>query len=210
VAPQTTALWAKRWSRVSWLSKYNAKSNPRVSLACLDRKASLGQSGCCKVAAPSLREMTINGLPLHPLVVHAAVVFVPLAALSVLAFVVPPWRWAARWPALVLVALAAGAVQLAAMTGDSLQHQVGRNPLVENHEMWAGRLQAATWVLAGLTLVAFWCLPHVTRLQGGEDREGRVAVLARPLVVLLPLAAVAVIVLVVLTGDAGARAVWGH
>jgi uncharacterized membrane protein len=154
--------------------------------------------------------MSINGLPLHPLVVHAAVVFVPLAALSVLAFVVPTWRWAARWPALVFVALAAGAVQLAAMTGDSLQHQVGRNPLVENHEMWAGRLQAATWVLAGLTLVAFWCLPHVTRLQGGDDKEGRVAVLARPLVVLLPLAAVAVIVLVVLTGDAGARAVWGH
>jgi hypothetical protein len=152
--------------------------------------------------------MSINGLPLHPLVVHAAVVFVPLAALAVLAFVVPRWRWAARWPALVGAVLAAGSVQLAAMTGDSLQRQVGRSALIETHEMWAGRLQTATWVLAALTLVAFWSLPHVTRIADGCDKQARLAVLERPLALLLPLAAVAVIVLVVLTGDAGARAVW--
>ena len=153
--------------------------------------------------------MTINGLPLHPLVVHAAVVFVPLAALAAIAFVVPKWRWAARWPALASAALAAGSVQLAAMTGDSLKHQVGRSSaLIETHEMWAGRLQTATWVLAALTLVAFWSLPHVTGLAGGRDKGAKVAVLERPLLVLLPLTAVAVVVLVVLTGDAGARAVW--
>jgi uncharacterized membrane protein len=150
----------------------------------------------------------INGIPMHPLVVHAAVVFVPLAALAVIAFVVPKWRWAARWPALVVVALAAGSVQLAAMTGDSLKEKVGRSALIETHEMWAGRLQTATWVMAALTLVAFWSLPHVTRVSGGRDKPARVAVLERPLVVLLPVAAVAVVVLVVLTGDAGARAVW--
>jgi hypothetical protein len=152
--------------------------------------------------------MTINGMPLHPLVVHAAVVLTPLAALAVVAYVVPKWRWAMRWPALVSVVLAAGSVQLAAMTGDSLQHQVGRSPLIETHEMWAGRLQTATWVLAGLTLVAFWSLPHITRITGGRDKQARAAVLEKPLIVLLPLMAVAVLVLVVLTGDAGARAVW--
>jgi len=152
--------------------------------------------------------MTINGLPLHPLVVHAAVVLVPLAALAVIAFVVPTWRWLARWPALALAALAAGSVQLAAMTGDSLKRQVGPTALIQTHEMWAGRLQAATWVLAALTLLAFWTLPHVTRLTGGRDKGARVGVLERPLLVVLPLCAVAVMVLVVLTGDAGARAVW--
>jgi uncharacterized membrane protein len=90
--------------------------------------------------------MQINGIPLHPLIVHAAVVFVPLAALAVIAFVVPKWRWAARWPALVTVVIAAVSVQLAAMTGDSLKHKVGGSQLIENHEMWAGRLQAGTWV----------------------------------------------------------------
>ena len=40
--------------------------------------------------------MEINGLPLHPLVVHAAVVFVPLAALAAIALrCVPRWRWLA-------------------------------------------------------------------------------------------------------------------
>ena len=152
--------------------------------------------------------MTINGVPLHPLVVHAAVVLTPMAVLATILLVVPRWRWAVRWPALVLAALAAISVQLAAMTGDDLLHRVGSSALVQTHEMWAGRLQAATWVLAGVTLVAFWVLPHATPVRHGEDREARLPVLVRPVTLLLPILAVAVLVLVVLTGDAGARAVW--
>jgi len=152
--------------------------------------------------------MTVNGLPLHPLVVHAAVVFVPLAALAAIAFAVPKWRWAARWPALVLAGLAAVAVQLAAMTGDSLKEKVGGSALVATHEMWAGRLQAGMWVLAAATLLAFWALPHATPVHGAADKEARGTVVQRPLVVLLPVLAVVVLGLVVMTGDAGARAVW--
>ena len=152
--------------------------------------------------------MSINGVPLHPLLVHLAVVFVPLAALLVSAYCVPRLRWITRWPALVTAAIAAGAVQLSAVTGSDLKAKLGENPLIENHEMWAGRLQAATWVLAGAMLVAFWAFPHVTRLMGGQDRQGRVAALEKPLMVLLPVLAVSVLVLVVITGDAGARAVW--
>ena len=58
-------------------------------------------------------------------------------------------------------------------------------------------------------IVAFWALGYVTRLAGGADREARVPALEKPLMVLLLVAAVAVLVLVFLTGDAGARAVWG-
>lgn len=152
--------------------------------------------------------MTINGIPLHPLVVHAAVVFTPLAVVAVVALLVPRWRWAARWVALALVALAAGSVQLAAMTGDALKRRVGGSALIETHEMWAGRLQVATWVLAAVTLVAFWVLPHTTALREGRDKEVRLPVLVLPVTLLLPILAVAVLVLVVLTGDAGARAVW--
>jgi hypothetical protein len=44
--------------------------------------------------------MTFAGLPLHPLVVHAAVVLTPLAALLVVgSAVLPRWRWLTRWPA---------------------------------------------------------------------------------------------------------------
>ena len=43
--------------------------------------------------------MEINGLPLHPLVVHAVVVLSPLAALGGLLYAaVPRWRWWLRWP----------------------------------------------------------------------------------------------------------------
>ena len=46
--------------------------------------------------------MEFHGIPLHPLVVHAAVVFTPLAALSALGFaLVERWRGYLRWPTLV-------------------------------------------------------------------------------------------------------------
>ena len=152
--------------------------------------------------------MEINGVPAHPLVVHAAVVFVPMAASFVGAYAVPRLRWATRWPAAVTVVLAAVSVQLSAMTGGQLKEKLGENPLIETHEMWAGRLQAGTWVLAGATLVAFWVFPHVTRLAGSSNREARLGVLEKPLMVLLPVLSIIVLVLVVVTGDAGARAVW--
>ncbi len=152
--------------------------------------------------------MAINGVPIHPLVVHGAVVFVPLAALLVMAYVVPKYRWAARWPALVLTTLAAAFVQLSASTGEELEHKVGESALISTHAEWAGRLQFVTWVLFAAMALAFWALPHVTQLRDAEHRQARVAALEKPMMVLLPLLAVAVLVLVVVTGDAGARSVW--
>jgi hypothetical protein len=154
--------------------------------------------------------MTVNGIPAHPLVVHAAVVLVPLAALLATAYAVwPRWRWQTRTPAAVLAVVAAASVQLAAMTGDQLKSSLHEDTsLIHTHEQYAGLLQAAMWVLAGLMVIAWWALPHENPLPDKDHREG-VTVLARPLVALLPLASAAVLVLVVLTGDAGARAVWG-
>jgi hypothetical protein len=146
--------------------------------------------------------MEFNGLPLHPLVVHAAVVFVPLAALAGLAYVVPRWRGLLRWPMLAAAAIAAASVQLSAMSGQDLEHErhLG-GPLLAKHEMWAGRLQTGTWVMAAIVLVAVWAVPRV-RSRGG------VAVLGQVLVVALPLAALVELYLVFRTGDAGAKAVW--
>jgi hypothetical protein len=153
--------------------------------------------------------MEINGVPLHPLVIHAVVVFVPLAALAAIAMSLPRWRWLARWPALLLTLGATAAAYVATLTGEDLQESRSlESPLIETHEEWGERLMIGMWIFAGLVLVAFWVLPHVTRLAGGRDRVAKMAVLERPLMVLLPVAAVAVLVLVVLTGDAGARAVW--
>jgi hypothetical protein len=153
--------------------------------------------------------MTIGGVPLHPLVVHAAVVLTPVAALAVAAnALVPRWRWLLRHAALLLALGAAGAVQAAAMTGDTLARAFPPgNTLIADHEMWAGRLQAATWVMAGIAVVAWWALGVVSPFPTG-NRVSRVRILDKALVVVLPVVALAVLVLVVLTGHAGAQAVW--
>jgi uncharacterized membrane protein len=153
--------------------------------------------------------MEINGTPLHPLVVHAVVALVPLAAVAGMAMAVPRYRWLARWPALLLTLGATAATYVARITGNDLEHDRHLDsPLVHTHEEWADRLMIAMWIFAALVIVAFWVFPHVTRIAGGRDREAKVAALEKPLTVLVPLAAIAVLVLVVLTGDAGARAVW--
>jgi uncharacterized membrane protein len=154
--------------------------------------------------------VTIHGIPLHPLVVHAAVVLVPLAALFAAAYaVLPQRRWQTRTPAALLAIAAAASVQLAAMTGDQLKSSLHEDTsIIRTHEHWAGLLQAACWALAALVVVAWWALPHENPLPDRDHRHG-VRLLALPLSVLLPLASVTVLVLVVLTGDAGARAVWG-
>ncbi|GAB4002780.1 hypothetical protein GCM10028772_04590 [Nocardioides ultimimeridianus] len=150
-------------------------------------------------------QMTINGLPLHPLVVHGAVVFAPIAGLLALAYLVPRWRHHLRWPLLVVGALAAVLVWLAGFTGGSLESSASMRTAMEvnpalaqaihHHEDLAGKLQASTWVLAAVAAAAWWF----------HHRPGRVRT---ALMVLLPICGLAALVLVAMTGDAGARAVW--
>jgi uncharacterized membrane protein len=71
---------------------------------------------------------TVNGLPLHPLVVHAVVVLLPLACLGVIAVAVRS-TWRARYAGLVLAAtaVATAAIPVATNSGQSLERRVG-NP----------------------------------------------------------------------------------
>jgi len=153
--------------------------------------------------------ITVHGIPAHPLVVHAAVVLVPLGALFAAAYALwPQRRWQTRTPAAVLAIAAALSVQLATLTGGQLKDHLHETTLIHTHEEYAGYLQAAMWVLAALMVVAWWALPHENPLPDQDHRSG-VRSLAWPLTVLVPICSIAVLVLVVMTGDAGARAVWG-
>ncbi|MFL6060847.1 MAG: hypothetical protein ACJ72E_06430, partial [Marmoricola sp.] len=102
--------------------------------------------------------MHINGLPLHPLVVHLVVVLAPAAGvLAVVYAAVPRWRWWTRLPLLVSGVGGALATWLAAASGDNLKHQLGlRGHLIAVHEMWAGRLQASMWAIAAVAVLAWW------------------------------------------------------
>ena len=151
-------------------------------------------------APPTLADMEINGVPLHPLVVHAAVVFAPLAALAALAYAgVPRWREWLRWPLFVLAVVATGAILGAYFSGENLldsRPQLGDIEAVRDHQEYAEKLY---WTGIGFGIVTV--LATLAHRRGGT--------LAGVLRVLSAAAAIGVLVLVVLTGDEGARAVWG-
>ena len=69
---------------------------------------------------------TVFGLPVHPLLVHATVVIVPLAALAVLlAAVWPRFRAWAGWGPLALAVAAVVLAPLSTSSGEELEHRVG-------------------------------------------------------------------------------------
>jgi uncharacterized membrane protein len=144
--------------------------------------------------------MEINGLPLHPLVVHAAVVFGPLAAIAAQAYVVlPAWRDRLRWPMLVLALMGTGAIAAAYVSGmnffNSRPPELQQLDLLQTHRTRAIRLFWVTLGFGVLAVLAAWL----------HNRTGAVRVVLN---VLLGLAALAVLALAVLAGDSGSRAVW--
>jgi hypothetical protein len=162
--------------------------------------------------------MEIAGLPLHPLVVHAAVTVVPLAAVLALALaVMPRWRWLSRWPAAGAAVLAAAVAWVARLSGEALladrpflvQTEPLRSQVLE-HQRLGELLSLVSLPFAVLAVLAAWALPGPSALASGRGaREGRSPALSRLLSIVLVLAASGVLVLVVLAGDAGSRAVWG-
>lgn len=156
--------------------------------------------------------MEISGLPLHPLVVHATVVLVPLSAvLAVLLAVVPRWRWLLRWPAAVGAVGVLALAWAARLSGEALvESRPELASLVEVHQERGDQLAWTTLPFGVLVLAAAWLLPGGSALASGRGaRESRAPGPERLLAAAVVVAAVAVGVLTVLTGDSGARAVWG-
>jgi uncharacterized membrane protein len=156
--------------------------------------------------------MEFLGLPLHPLVVHAAVVFVPLAALLVIAFaVLPKHRWATRWPALLVTLVALATVWLARISGKSLKEELpGIEQVTATHE---SRGQLLSLLMIGFTIVVAagaWYLGGPSALASGRGaRDSAAAAVDKVLPAVLVVAALVVLVAVAMTGDAGTRVVYG-
>lgn len=143
--------------------------------------------------------MEINGLPLHAIVVHAAVVFGPLAALFGVLYVVPRFRAWLRWPLVLSVLALVVSVWVSYLSGEQLEETGNYTgdlaPLLETHEERAGILRVSATVFALFAVVtALW--------------NTRSAAARNALVGLTAVAAVVTGVYVVLTGDAGAQIAW--
>src|SRR3954451_1027100 len=153
--------------------------------------------------------MDFHGVPLHPLVVHTAVVFTPLAALAAIAFVVAGrWREPLRWPAAVLAVIATGACWAARITGrnlfSKLTAQGFHNKWLDIHQQRANVLVWLVLALAVLVVLATLVVPATTRAA----RLSASPALVLGLRVSVVGVAVAALVYVYLTGDAGARSLW--
>lgn len=136
--------------------------------------------------------MELRGIPLHALVVHAAVVFPPLAALGAGAYsCLDRFRARLRLPVLLAALAAASMVWAAWFTGidlppdasEALKDQIAR------HKRYAGVL---LWLVSGFALATLveWERPNrATRILTAVLGAGT-------------------LVATVLTGHAGAHAVW--
>lgn len=163
----------------------------------------------------------LDGLPLHPLVVHAAVVLVPLTALVAVLFLVPRFRRALRWP-MVLLALAALASTYAAkLSGENLEESLAASgPLaaaIERHEELAEQLLYVVIAFVIVTCVAAYVLRPIDEIgpfpgehaDGDEEPTTTLDAWVRGVVaVLVVVGAVAAGAQTYRTGEQGSQAVW--
>jgi hypothetical protein len=159
--------------------------------------------------------LSVAGLPLHPLVIHAVVVLLPLAALGTLAMAVrPAWRRALSVPTLLVALVGTVAVPLATVSGQQLQTALGGgSPLVAEHAARAAALLPAALLFLALLAAAV----VVERTALSPNRVGRTArshddggPSRTPALLAAAAAIVGAVVtgLVVWIGHAGASAVW--
>jgi hypothetical protein len=162
----------------------------------------------------------VLGIPAHPLILHAAVVFIPLQVLFAIGYAFVPWvRSHAAWAVAALVVVAPGAALLAKLSGDAFRarlvrnHTVGAQVLVniDNHRSYGTMTVYWTTGLAVLTLIMLLAQRAVLR---GSAQAGLIiqpngsVVIGAVLSIVVLAVAVATGYYVFKTGDTGAHIVW--
>lgn len=148
-------------------------------------------------------------MPLHPLLVHIPVMLLPLTVLLVLPTIVSR-RWFDRVAPIAAIGAVIGAIGafLAAATGEELLHQLGEHSaVVERHAELGDATEATALIFAILVLVQvglFWDKsPAKLRAWGEKIPGGYTSVTGLTILV-----GIVALVIVVLTGHAGAESVW--
>jgi hypothetical protein len=157
------------------------------------------------------------GVPAHPLLVHAAVVFVPLLAALTIAYALVPFvRPHTRW---VLGLLALGtpiAALLAKLSGDAFFKRLdeaggiseGYYPRLERHQDLGTMTLYASIALAVLSLALVYVVAPRSAAAPAGGRGGSARAVSVALGVLAIAAAGVSLYYVIRTGDSGAKAVW--
>ena len=157
---------------------------------------------------------SVLGLPAHPLLVHAAVVLVPLLALGAVAYAaVPRLRQWIRWAVVLLAIGAPGAAFFAVQSGDAFRARLISKNLaspeilakINEHESYGKLTMLLAIGLGLLTLVLAFLLPGTPDGDRGLARSVVVQVLLGIVTVGV---ALVTMFYVYRTGDSGARIVW--
>lgn len=146
---------------------------------------------------------SIFGLPAHPLIVHAAVVLVPVAAIGLIlvALISRGRRWYA--PLVLVFALGAlGSVALAQGSGEALEERVNETELVEEHTEMGESVMP--WAVGVAVLSAVVAAEPLIRRR----RETLPAAFGIGVVVLSLISGVGATASVFRVGHSGAKAAW--
>ena len=148
----------------------------------------------------------VNGIPLHPLVVHAIVVLLPLATLGTVAIALRP-RWRRPYGPLVVAAALVATVlaPVATSSGEALEERIG------DPGEHAALGETLVWFALAL-LLASAALVYLQRRHERAVAAGEVPPSTRVLsavAVVAVLAGLAAGVQTYRVGDSGARAAWG-
>jgi hypothetical protein len=150
---------------------------------------------------------TIAGLPLHPLVVHATEVIVPVAAIVVtVAALWSRFRRRAGYLPLALALASLVLVPLSTQSGEALEKRVGESSLIETHSNLAEGLLPWVFGLVVVAAVLLWW--NRNEREGATPRAPRWVALG--LAVAAVLATTGTTVQAIRVGHSGATAVWSE
>ena len=142
----------------------------------------------------------VMGLPLHPLVVQAAVVLVPMVALAALAMSYWP-SFSIRYgkPILILAVVAQVSLFIAKASGEPFEERLGKN--IERHAE-LGEIAPLTFLPLLVLLFIRWRMDRSGATVGSAN-------IRRMVSILLAVSALLALVFIYLTGHSGAESVWG-
>ncbi|MDS1269920.1 DUF2231 domain-containing protein [Lipingzhangella sp. LS1_29] len=161
---------------------------------------------------------TVDGLPLHPLVIHATIVLVPLAVLAALPIAVRShWRRRFGWPVAILAVLSWVTVPVAVWSGQDLAADMYGSELtgvLADHERLGTQLPLIVGLFT-LATVLVVVLGSVGDRRWTSTSPGDVVprwwwFLVTGLAIVSLAAGGWAVGQLVIVGHTGSEAVWGH
>jgi hypothetical protein len=159
---------------------------------------------------------TFMGVPLHPVLVHSVVIFVPMLALLALGYAfVPLFRPHTRWVIGILAVITPIAALLTKLAGDAfLRRMQNRNmvtpeflPRLQEHQQ-LGTFLLYSAIVLGVVALAVVARIRPTSMSDGVATAGSSGGMAIVLRLLLLVAAGVALYYLFMAGDTGGKAVW--